>query len=303
MVVSLNDFSGEVERVVAGASPSVVGVGRRGSGVIVAPGLVVTNAHNLHDEVIVSFADGATAEGSVAGADIDGDLAVLSVATGDRPALPWAPEGAEPALGQAVIGLARPGGRGLRAGVGFVSGLGISFRGPQGSTVTGAVEHSAPLPHGSSGGPLLGPEGNLIGINTHREGEGFYLALSAGAELRQRIDALARGETPKRVRLGVALAPPRAARHLRQAVGLAPRDGLLVHEVDDQGPGGRAGIRRGDLIVVVAGKPVTTVAELAEALQQAGESGAAELVVVRGTDEVTLSVSFEVSGPAEQGTA
>jgi serine protease Do len=297
----LGEISRALADAAAAASPSVVGVGRAGSGVIVADGLVVTNAHNLRDQVTVSFDDGTAATATVAGADVEGDLAVLSVPTGARPALAWAE--ATPSLGSVVIGLSRPGGQALRAGVGFVSGLGLSFRGPDGRTVTGALEHSAPLARGSSGGPVLDAEGRIVGINTHREGEGFYLALPAGPEIKARIEALSRGEVPRRVRLGVALAPPRAARHLRHAVGLPPRDGLLVHAVEPDGPAGRAGIKRGDLIVSAGDRPVVSVEDLALALQGIEEGGSTQLLVVRGVEEVSVAVHFGSSGPAEQGTA
>ncbi|MGH9107438.1 MAG: S1C family serine protease, partial [Acidimicrobiales bacterium] len=211
---ALDEFSASIADAVAAASPAVVGVGRAGSGVIVADGLVATNAHNVQESTEVSFADGATAAALVAGADLDGDLAVLAVGTGGRAALEWAQagEGQPISLGQLVIGLARPRGGPLRAGVGFVSGLGLDFRGPGGSPVTGAVEHTAPLARGSSGGPVVDTKGRLVGINTHREGDGFYLALPAGPELRSRVEALGRGEVRRRAKLGVALAPPRAAR-------------------------------------------------------------------------------------------
>jgi serine protease Do len=297
----LEELSQAVAAVVAAAAPSVVGVGRAGSGIVVADGLVLTNAHNLRDRVVIAFDDGQRAEAEVAGADTDGDLAVLAVPTEGRPALSWAE--AEPALGQVVIGLSRPAGRSLRAGVGFVSGLGLAFRGPQGATITGALEHSAPLARGSSGGPLLGPDGRMFGVNTHREGEGLYLAIPATAELRARVDALARGEVPERRRLGVALAPPGAARHLRQAVGLPPRDGLLVRGVDPEGPAARAGVRTGDLLVSADGRALSSVEDLSEALKGSGES--LSLIVVRGVDEVTIKVTFEPgpSSATEAGNA
>lgn len=81
MSTSLVEFSDAVAEVIAGATPSVVGVGRAGSGVVVADGIVLTNAHNLRGEVEVSFEDGRVAVASVAGADVDGDLAVLAVDT------------------------------------------------------------------------------------------------------------------------------------------------------------------------------------------------------------------------------
>jgi serine protease Do len=297
----LGELSDAVAEVIAAVSPSVVGVGRAGSGVVVAPGLVVTNAHNLRGETEVSFGDSRVAVASVVGADVEGDLAVLAVDTGASPALDWAERA--PALGHVVIGLSRPGGRGVRAGAGFISGLGLSFRGPGGSTVTGALEHGAPLVPGSSGGPLVDSDGRLVGINTHREGEGFYLALSAGAALKERVEALKRGEAPRRARLGVALAPPKVARHLRHAVGLPERDGLLVHAVEPEGPAGRAGVRRGDLIVSLAGQPVGSIEELATVLGSIGDAGTADLAVVRGVEELSISVQFDQNGPSEQGTA
>jgi serine protease Do len=298
---SLGEFSKAAADVIAAAIPSVVGVGRAGSGVVVGNGLVVTNAHNLRGEVSVTFDDGRVAVANVAGTDLEGDLAVLSVETAGAPAISWATE--DIALGEVVIGLGRPGGRSVRAGVGFVTGLGLSFRGPEGRTVSGALEHSAPLAHGSSGGPVVNSEGHLVGINTHRAGEGFYLALPASSDLKARVDALARGESPRRVRLGVALAPPRVARRLRHAVGLPDRDGLLVHAVEDGGPAERAGIRRGDLIVSVGGTAVTTVEELATAIQEAADAGSADLIVVRGTDEVAIAVNFGESATSQQGSA
>src|SRR5215207_3909019 len=203
--------------------PAVVGLGRgwgRGSGVVIAPGQVLTVAHVLRgDEVAVSFGDGDVREGRVLGADPDLDVAVIGVDTGDAPAVAWEP-GEAPASGAPVFALANAGGRGLRTTFGLVSATGRGFRGPRGRRVAGSIEHTAPLPRGSSGGPLVDLAGNLLGLNAVRRDGGFILALPADAALRRRADDLARGETAERPRLGVALAPPRVARRMRAAVGL-----------------------------------------------------------------------------------
>ena len=104
----------------------MVGLGRgwgRGSGVVVAPGRVLTNAHVLRgDEVAVTFADGETRLGRVAGADADLDVAVVAVDTGDAPPIAWEPDRpAQLGIGAAVLALANPGGRGLRVTFGTVS--------------------------------------------------------------------------------------------------------------------------------------------------------------------------------------
>ena len=139
----------------------------------------------------------------------------------------------------------------------------------------GAIEHTAPLPRGSSGGPLLDSAGRLLGINSVRVDGGLILAIPADQNLRDRVEALGRGEAPKRVRLGVAIAPPRVARRLRRAVGLPERDGVLVRAVEEGSPADRAGLERGDLIVAAGERQIDRVDALYEALDAARESGTA----------------------------
>ena len=124
--------------------PSVVGLGRGwglGSGVVIGDGQVLTAAQNLRrEELTVVFADGGRETAAPGGVDPDLGLAVLSVPTGDRPAVTWEPAG-EPGIGAAVMALANPGGRGLRATLGFVSSEARSFRGPRGRRVRGDRAH------------------------------------------------------------------------------------------------------------------------------------------------------------------
>src|SRR5207248_3577436 len=196
--------------------------------------------HNVRgDQVTVTFADGRTADGSVAGHDIDGDLAVINVDTGGAPALQWA-SGSSAELGMPVFALSNPGGRGLRVTFGFVSGIERTFRGPRGRRITGSLEHTAPLLPGSSGGPVLNAVGELLGINTNRLGEGFYLAIPADEALRGRVDALARGESVRPPQLGIMITPSRVARRMRRAVGLPDAEGLLIRDVAEDSPAARA---------------------------------------------------------------
>jgi serine protease Do len=288
----------ELHDVVAGAAeavgPSVVGLGRgwgRGSGVVTAPGVVITNAHVLRgEEVAVTFADGRTELGRVAGADADLDLAAIEVDTGDAPAVAWDPErpGAV-GIGEPVIALANPGGRGLRATFGQVSSTGRSFRGPRGRRIGCSLEHTAPLPRGSSGGPLVDGEHRLLGLNSIRLEGGLILALPADAAMQRRAEALAAGKATERPRLGIALAPARAARRMRAAVGLSQREGLLVRGVQEGTPAAAAGVERGDLLVGVNGRPLSSVDELFDALEAAE---GIRLEVVRGEEERSVEVHF-----------
>jgi serine protease Do len=270
--------------------PSVVGIGERwrgGCGVIVGHDRVVTNAHNVgEDGAMVTFGE-RTAPARLLGVDLDNDLAVLEVPTQGAPVLAPGAAG-EPAIGTPVVALARTADGGIRATLGFVSAAGRAFRGPRGRRVSGAIEHTAPLAPGSSGGPVVGLDGALLGINTNRLDHGFYLAVPADAGLAERVASLARGDAPTRRRLGVGLAPDHAARRMRRAVGLPDRAGVLVVSVEDDSPAAAAGIAQGDLIVAAGGRPIGDADDLFEALAGDGPLG---ITLVRGTEERTVEVT------------
>ena len=143
-------------------------------------------------------------------------------------------------------------------------------------------------PRARPGRALLDAEGALVGLNTNRVGEGFYLALPADGSLKSRVDALARGESTERPRLGIAVAPAHVARRLRQSVGLPERDGVLVRGVEEGSPAAAAGIAEGDLLVAAAGKAIDDVDAIHEILRDAGFP--LELTLVRGTEERTVTV-------------
>ena len=148
----LDEIQANIVQLAKGAGASVVGIGQRwgvGSGIVLAQGRVLTNAHNVRgDKVTVTFADGRTAEGRVAGLDVDADVAVLETDTGDAAALAWAP-GTSAGIGMPVFALANPGGRGLRVTFGFVSGVDRTFRGPRGA----ASPEASSTPHRFCPGP------------------------------------------------------------------------------------------------------------------------------------------------------
>jgi serine protease Do len=285
----LTELQEAVAAVATAAAQSVVGIGsrNRGSGVVIADGAVLTNAHNLRGrEVTLRFADGRTTRGAVSGVDWDGDLAVVAVDTAGTAPITWSAEGAT--IGSAVFAAAATPSGAARVSFGFVSSVERAFRGPGGRRISGSLEHTAPLAPGSSGSPLLDADGALVGLNTNRVGEGFYLALPADAALRARVDSLARGESRERARLGIAVAPAHVARRLRRSVGLPEREGILVRGVEDGSPAQAAGIAEGDLLVAAAGRPIVDVDNLHEIL---GDSGfPLEVVLVRGTDERVVTV-------------
>ncbi|HTP21752.1 MAG TPA: trypsin-like peptidase domain-containing protein [Solirubrobacteraceae bacterium] len=294
----LEELEGAIQTAAERTGPKVIGLGQgwgRGSGFVIGTGRILTNAHNLRgDEVTVTFFDGRRETGRVLATDQDLDLAVIEADTADLEPIEWADDASEDSVpvGRSVLALANPGGRGLRVTPGFVSSSARSFRGPRGRRISGAIEHTAPLPRGSSGGPLVDGSGRLLGINAVRADGGLILAIPADPTTRERVEKLGRGESPKRARLGVAIAPPRVARRLRRAVGLPERDGILVRAVERGSAADRAGLERGDLIVAAAGKELDRLETLYEALDAAQAGEQLELTIVRGADERAVSVSL-----------
>ena len=294
---TITDLQEAIGHAVERVGPRVVGFGRgwgRGSGVVVAPGRVLTAAHNLRgEEVTVNFQDGRRESGRVVGIDPDLDIAAVAVETADIEPVEWDPSTPAPHIGTPVIAVGDPGGRGLRATPGFVAAEGREIRGPRGRAIAGCIEHTAPLPRGSGGGPLVDLEGRLLGLNAVRLDGGLIVAIPAGERLAERAERLWSGESVRPVRLGVAIAPPRTARRLRRSVGLPQRDGLLVRSVAADSAAAAGGIERGDLIVAAAGRPLAGVDGLYEALDSLAAGDRLELRVVRGTEERDVTVTFD----------
>lgn len=298
-MTALDELQQAITHVAGRVGPSVVGIGRhqRGSGIVIGDGRILTNAHNIRgEEVTVTFADGRSTRGTVVGVDLDGDLAVVQADTAGAAALAWS-GGDGPAVGAIVFGAAASPTGGTRVTLGTVSAIGRAFRGPGGRRIAGSLEHTSPLAPGSSGGPVVNAAGELLGINTNRLGEGFYLALPADAALRQRVDTLGRGESVERPRLGVAIAPAHVARRLRRSVGLPEHDGLLVRGVEDGSPAARAGIAEGDLIFDVAGRAIGDPDELLEAIASA--TAPYQVKILRGTEERTVTIGGSATAAGE----
>jgi serine protease Do len=279
--------------VAGSAGTSVVGLGegaRGGSGVVVEPGRILTLARNLRGErVTVTLAGGAQVSANVLASDGDRGVALLEADTSAVPALGWPNDNHAPAIGEAVFALADPGGRGLRATAGAVSSGPQSLRGPRGRLVEGLIEHTAPLPRGSAGGPLLDASGELLGINAVRQAHGLILALPL-AGVREALAQSQAADAPRERRLGVAVVSPRMARRLRRAVGLSDREGVLVRGVAPGSPAADAGVQRGDLIVGMGGEQVSSLDELFAALDTSPLQQPVALQIVRGEQERELEV-------------
>ncbi len=290
----LSQVQNELRTAVGPVRNATVALGRdgRGSGVVIADGVVLTNAHVLRDTTIsVRFADGRITQATVSGLDSSGDLAVLAVDTSGVTPLQWADQAAD--TGSLVLSGHGNG----TVTMGMVSGVGRQFRGPRGRLVSDSIEHTAPLSRGASGGPVVNLEGQLVGVNTART-DASYRAVSVSPELHTRIQRMIAGETIERPVLGISVVADATAKKVRQAAGLTARDGVLVQAVAPDSAAARAELAQGDLIVAANTKPVRTIDELNAALDESTSrftdtaTATIELTVVRGNDERSVEVSW-----------
>ena len=275
-------------------APSLVAIARggRGSGVVLAPGRVLIGTHGVRAErLAVVRADGDVVPATLIAHDPDRTLALLSTDTGDAAPIAWPDADPTPQLGDGVIAVARPSGRPLHATRGEIAAVGERLRGPRGRLGDPGLVHTAPLPRGASGSPLLDANGALLGFSTARLDGGFLLAQPATVALRRHLDDLAEGRAGAVRTLGVAIAHPRAARRLRRAVGLPERDGLLLQDVADASAAATAGLESGDLLVAAGDAPLTSVDALLAAID--ATEGDLALRVVRGADERDVLVRWE----------
>jgi S1-C subfamily serine protease len=272
---ALDAYSLVVTRVAERLLPRVVQleVGREtgragsGSGVVITPdGYVLTSAHVVgqHRSATARFTDGAERRADVVGADPLSDLAVLRVLTGsERLDAADLGDASRLRVGQLVVAVGSPLGLAGSVTAGVVSAVGRSLtaRSEGGARlVENVIQTDAALNPGNSGGALAEASGRVIGINTAVAGVGLGLAVPIDDATRRIIAALLHDGRVRRAWLGIAGAhrplPPRLARRLER------RGGIGVAEVVPLSPAMAAGLRSGDLILDVGGKPVADAADL-----------------------------------------
>jgi S1-C subfamily serine protease len=235
-----------------------------GSGVAFTPdGYLVTSAHVVAgtDRGTAAFVDGSEREFRVVGRDPLSDLAVIR-ADGELPAARLG-DAARLKVGQLVVAIGNPLGFAGSVTAGVVSALGRSLATRDGRSsrlVENVIQTDAALNPGNSGGALADSRGRVVGINTAVAGIGLGLAVPIDAATRSILASLMRDGRVRRAFLGVVGGsrplPPPLARDLGRGRGLE------VVQLLDHSPAASAGIRPGDLIVEMDGRPIEGVGDL-----------------------------------------
>jgi len=264
-----------------------------GSGVIVSPdGYILTNNHVVEgaDEIDVTLSDSRRARARVVGTDPETDLAILKVELDKLPVIVLG-NSDELAVGDIVLAIGNPFGVGQTVTSGIVSALGRSQLGI--NTFENFIQTDAAINPGNSGGALVDVNGNLLGINTaiySRSGGslgiGFAIPVSTA---RMVLDGIVREGKVTRGWIGVE--PNELSPELAETFGVKATEGVIITGVLQDGPAAVGGIRPGDVIVQVAGKPVTSVAGLLSSVAALRPGEAAPFQVQRGNRMLDLELT------------
>jgi Do/DeqQ family serine protease len=235
-----------------------------GSGVIVsASGYILTNNHVVEgaDEIEVVLNDGRTGRAKVIGTDPDTDLAILKIELDKLPVIVLGNSDSAQ-VGDQVLAIGNPFGVGQTVTSGIVSALGRNQLGI--NTFENFIQTDAAINPGNSGGALVDTNGNLLGINTAiysqsggSMGIGFAIPVSTAKLV---LEGIVKDGQITRGWIGVE--PNDLSPELSETFDIKTRQGVIITGVLQNGPAAQAGIFPGDVILKIAGQPVSDVAQL-----------------------------------------
>lgn len=263
-----------------------------GSGVIVSPnGYVLTNNHVVDgaDEIEIILNDNRQARAKVIGTDPDSDLAVLKIELDRLPVIVLG-NADNVQVGDQVLAIGNPFGVGQTVTSGIVSALGRNQLGI--NTFENFIQTDAAINPGNSGGALVDTNGNLLGINTAiysrsggNMGIGFAIPVSTAKQV---LESIVKEGQVTRGWIGVE--PSELSPELAETFGIKASQGVIITGVLQNGPAAQSGIRPGDVITGVAGKPVHNVSELLSSVAALKPGSPAKFSLQRQNNPLELDV-------------
>lgn len=292
----LNALSHDLAHVVEQVSPSVVAVNARrhlsSSGVYWRDGIIVTAAHTIRrtDEISVIVASGQSVVATLAGVDPSTDLAVLKI---DNPELspPLFGDAAQLKVGHVVLAVGRGAQRGLNATLGIVGVLSGSWRTWRGGLIDQFIGLDLVLHPGAAGGPLTDSHGRVLGINTLGLSRSMALTIPVSTVNRVVTHLLEKGHMGLGY-LGLGMRPIPLPENLKSTLNLSADSGLIVVTVEPDGPGSKAGVLFGDVIVALEGTAVSNIRDLQAFLEPESVGKTIPVSIIRGGKPIEINVTI-----------
>src|SRR5262245_251494 len=264
-----------------------------GSGFIFTPdGFILTNSHVVHQatKIEVTLSDGHKYRAELIGDDPDTDLAVIRINAPNLVPVKLG-ETQKIRVGQMVIAIGNPYGFQYSVTAGVVSALGRSLRAQSGRLMDAVIQTDAALNPGNSGGPLVNTRGEVIGVNTAMilpaQGICFATSIDTAKFVASR---LIRDGKVSRSYIGLAGQNVPLPRRIVRYYDLPVESGILVVSFEENSPARRGGVREGDTIIGFDDHPIKSIDDLHKLLTEERIGQKSSLVVIRGTNKISLEV-------------
>jgi serine protease DegQ len=265
-----------------------------GSGVIISPeGYILTNHHVIAaaDEIEIALNDGRNAKAIIIGSDPETDLAVIKIDMKGLPSITFG-HSDQAEVGDIVLAIGNPFGLGQTVTMGIISALGRTLGI---NTYENFIQTDAAINPGNSGGALVDIKGNLIGINTlifSRTGGSLGIGLSIPTIVAKKImEQIIQTGKVTRGYIGVEVQD--LTKELAESFRLTNNKGALIAGVYPEGPADRAGIKRGDILIAVEGKPVTNSSDMLNLIAALSPGQTATLMILRNQEEKPFEIRVD----------
>ena len=276
-----------------------------GSGFIISSdGYLLTNNHLIEgaDEIVVRFNDRREMNAKLIGADPRSDLALLKVDADDLPTVDLG-RSKDLKVGEWVLAIGSPFGFDYSVTAGIVSAKGRSLPNRYHDNYVPYIQTDVAINPGNSGGPLFNLDGEVVGINSQiYSNSGGFMGVSFAIPIdlaMEVVDQLKSSGRVSRGWLGVGIEP--VSRDLAESFGLDRPQGALITQVMDKSPAELGGIEVEDIIIGFNGQAIDLSSELPHYVGRARAGSEAELQILRGGEEITLTLKIG-EAPAREGS-
>ena len=272
-----------------------------GSGVIMSKkGHILTNYHVIAraDQIIIALQDGRIFTADLVGFDPPTDLAVLSINADNIPVIPQNDK-ISPQVGDVVLAIGNPYNVGQTITQGIISAtgrIGLSTMGPDSNGRQDLLQTDAAINSGNSGGALVNSNGDLVGINSasyqtnNAESSGISFAIPYHLAFRIMKDLIANGRV---IRGYLGISTVEVDPVTAKLLNLGELHGLIIENLDTNGPGARAGLKSGDILLSLNGKQIAGVRAAMDTIAETAPGQVVQVAVLRSGKPVTIQVKVE----------